>query len=96
MGFGFAGMRGTGTDRIFDKLGAGTAGFSGLSIARVDSDGFIDGAPAGWYSSGNMATAAIAIVVTAIAGNQRAGRRRSPSTLARIRVARRGGTFISW
>ena len=95
-GFGFAGMRGTGTDRTFDRLGDGTAGFSGFRVARVDSDGFIGATLAGWYSNGNMATAAIAIVVAATAGSQRVGRSRSSSTLARIRVARCGGASIAW
>ena len=47
VGFGFAGMRGTDTERTFEKLGDGTAGFSGFKVASVDSDGFRGAVPEG-------------------------------------------------
>ena len=40
-------MSGTEKERTFEKLGDGTAGFSGFSVASVDSDGFRGATPEG-------------------------------------------------
>ena len=40
-------MRGTGTERTFEKLGDGTAGFAGFKLASADSDGFDGAEPEG-------------------------------------------------